>query len=179
MIDARADGLTAREAELMELVARGHTNKEMAERLFVSPNTVKAHLKKAFRKCGVRNRVEAASWWSRRAAEAPATVPLAEPVAARTPVRWRSPRLGILLAGATVPAALVLAAGFGGLAFVGGSAGAPEQHCVAEATVVTPATGRDALARPEARCFDTLAEALSFATDGAASSIEELPPGTK
>ena len=63
--------LTAREAELIELMAQGYSNKEIADRLFLSPHTVKTHLRQAFRKAGVRNRVEAASWWARRDAQTP------------------------------------------------------------------------------------------------------------
>ena len=37
------DGLTAREAEILGLVALGHTNQEIAERLFLSPRTIEAH----------------------------------------------------------------------------------------------------------------------------------------
>jgi DNA-binding CsgD family transcriptional regulator len=184
MDDGTASELTAREAELIELVARGYTNKEIAERIFLSANTVKAHLKKAFRKCGVRNRVEAAGWWSRRELRTPA-VPATER-AQPLPGRRRS-RLGVLLAGAAVPAALAalaVMAGAGGLAFVSSSSGAPVQHCVAEADAVSTSgelvpADRHGSGRPVARCFDTQAEAISYATGGAASSIEELPRGAK
>lgn len=37
------DGLTEREAEILSLVALGHTNQEIAERLFLSPRTIEAH----------------------------------------------------------------------------------------------------------------------------------------
>ena len=37
------DGLTEREAEILGLVALGHTNQEIAERLFLSPRTIEAH----------------------------------------------------------------------------------------------------------------------------------------
>src|SRR3972149_2921923 len=69
MADQNVPDLTPREAELMELVARGYTNKEIAERVFLSPHTVKAHLKQAFRKCGVRNRVGGAGGGARRGAQ--------------------------------------------------------------------------------------------------------------
>jgi DNA-binding NarL/FixJ family response regulator len=56
-----AYGLTERESELLSLVAAGMRNEEIAEALYVSPNTVKSHLKSAFRKLGARNRAEAAA----------------------------------------------------------------------------------------------------------------------
>ncbi len=52
-------GLTARELEILELVAEGLSNKEMAERLFVSENTVKTHLSRVFDKLGARRRTQA------------------------------------------------------------------------------------------------------------------------
>lgn len=52
------DGLTATEAEVARLVAGGLTNREVADALFMSPNTVKANLKRIYGKLGVRSRVE-------------------------------------------------------------------------------------------------------------------------
>lgn len=51
--------LTEREREVLELVAGGATNREIAERLFLSPHTVKEHTSSLYRKLGVRNRAEA------------------------------------------------------------------------------------------------------------------------
>jgi RNA polymerase sigma factor (sigma-70 family) len=51
--------LTAREKEIVKLVAKGCTNKQIAERLFISEQTVKKHLKNIFSKLKVRNRVSA------------------------------------------------------------------------------------------------------------------------
>lgn len=48
--------LSGREIEVINLVARGDTNKEIAEVLVVTENTVKVHLRSIFRKLGVRNR---------------------------------------------------------------------------------------------------------------------------
>jgi DNA-binding NarL/FixJ family response regulator len=48
--------LTAREAQTLELMRQGLTNKEIALRLTVSVNTVKKHLKHAFDKCGLHSR---------------------------------------------------------------------------------------------------------------------------
>ncbi|MFN2561213.1 MAG: LuxR C-terminal-related transcriptional regulator [Jatrophihabitans sp.] len=49
-------GLTAREREIAELVARGHSTQQISERLFLSPWTVQDHLKAIFDKTGVRSR---------------------------------------------------------------------------------------------------------------------------
>jgi DNA-binding CsgD family transcriptional regulator len=53
------DRLTAREAEILELVAAGLTNAVIAERLWVSPATVKKHLENVYAKLGVANRAAA------------------------------------------------------------------------------------------------------------------------
>jgi DNA-binding CsgD family transcriptional regulator/PAS domain-containing protein len=52
------DVLSRREQEIAELVSQGLTNKQIAERAFVSENTVKQHLKRVFSKTDVRNRAE-------------------------------------------------------------------------------------------------------------------------
>ena len=51
--------LTDREREVLEAVASGATNREIAERLFLSPHTVKEHTSSLYRKLGARNRAEA------------------------------------------------------------------------------------------------------------------------
>ncbi len=51
--------LTDRERDVLELVARGATNREIAANLFLSPHTVKEHTSALYRKLGVRNRAEA------------------------------------------------------------------------------------------------------------------------
>ncbi|WP_344489694.1 response regulator transcription factor [Nonomuraea monospora] len=56
------DGLTAREVEVLRLIARGLSNTEMAARLFIAGTTVKTHINNAFAKIGVRNRTEAANY---------------------------------------------------------------------------------------------------------------------
>ena len=52
-------GLTPREREIVELVGEGLTNAEIAERLWISPGTVRRHLENAFEKLGVRTRTAA------------------------------------------------------------------------------------------------------------------------
>jgi two-component system response regulator DesR len=57
--DQPAPVLTAREREVLDLIAAGSTNKEIAQRLFLSPYTVKEHTSALYRKLGARNRAEA------------------------------------------------------------------------------------------------------------------------
>ncbi len=51
--------LTRRELEILELIARGLSNREIAEKLFVSESTVKTHSSRVFDKLGARRRTEA------------------------------------------------------------------------------------------------------------------------
>jgi DNA-binding CsgD family transcriptional regulator len=50
---------SARELEVLSLVARGITDAEVAENLYVSPRTVSRHLRGAYRKLGVKSRTAA------------------------------------------------------------------------------------------------------------------------
>jgi DNA-binding NarL/FixJ family response regulator len=50
-----------REKQVLELVARGLTNGQIAQRLFLAESTVKTHLSTSFRKLGVRSRKDAAA----------------------------------------------------------------------------------------------------------------------
>jgi len=52
--------LSARQREVLELVAQGLPNERIAARLFISPNTVKFHVRVIYERLGVHNRVEAA-----------------------------------------------------------------------------------------------------------------------
>jgi DNA-binding CsgD family transcriptional regulator len=51
--------LSGREIEVLRFIAQGYRNSEIAEKLFVSQNTIKSHIKKIYLKLDVRNRVEA------------------------------------------------------------------------------------------------------------------------
>lgn len=52
-------GISAREVEVLQLVATGHSNKTIARALSISPNTVKSHVASVFMKLGVNNRIDA------------------------------------------------------------------------------------------------------------------------
>jgi NarL family two-component system response regulator LiaR len=54
--------VTVRELEVLELITRGLTNQEIADQLFLSVNSVKAHIRAAYRKVGVSTRPQAVAW---------------------------------------------------------------------------------------------------------------------
>lgn len=56
---AAVAGLTGRERDVLELIARGFDNRAIAEELFLSPSTVRNHITRIFAGLGVRNRAEA------------------------------------------------------------------------------------------------------------------------
>ena len=64
--------LTAREREILELVAQGQTNAQIAVALFISPGTVRRHLENAFDKLGVHTRTAAVASLAKNATARPA-----------------------------------------------------------------------------------------------------------
>jgi DNA-binding CsgD family transcriptional regulator len=73
MSEDRAAALSRRELEVAELVAQGWTNREIAERLFISPRTVESHLDRVKSKLGLSRRPHIVAWALRQrlAANAP------------------------------------------------------------------------------------------------------------
>jgi DNA-binding NarL/FixJ family response regulator len=68
-------GLTRRELEILQLVAEGHSNAELARMLWVTEQTVKFHLSNIYRKLNVANRTEASRWAQLRGLLASAPAP--------------------------------------------------------------------------------------------------------
>ncbi|WP_427895690.1 response regulator [Kribbella sp. GL6] len=64
--DPGNDGLTARETEVLKLIARGLSNPEIAGELFISEATVKTHINNTFAKIGARHRAEAVRYAYRK-----------------------------------------------------------------------------------------------------------------
>ena len=58
--------LTAREREVLHLAAEGHTNAEIADRLFISRRTVETHRANLMRKLGLRTQTDLISYALRR-----------------------------------------------------------------------------------------------------------------
>jgi DNA-binding NarL/FixJ family response regulator len=66
VVDEDLDLLTAREREVMRLIARGYAYKEVAKELFISGKTVETHVSSVLRKLQLSNRHELARWASDR-----------------------------------------------------------------------------------------------------------------
>jgi DNA-binding NarL/FixJ family response regulator len=64
--DVRGPTLTEREVETLQLAAFGKTNREIGEKLFISPDTVKTHLEHIFQKLGAQDRTAAVAEALRR-----------------------------------------------------------------------------------------------------------------
>ncbi len=60
--DGPAEPLTAREREVLDLIARGHSNRRIAEALFLSPRTVERHIANVYLKLDVHTKAEATAW---------------------------------------------------------------------------------------------------------------------
>jgi two-component system, NarL family, response regulator LiaR len=58
----RDHGLSARESEVLALIAQGLSNQEIAERAFLSINSIKTYIRSAYRKIGVQRRTQAVLW---------------------------------------------------------------------------------------------------------------------
>ena len=70
-----AESLTAREREVISLVAAGHTNQQIATRLGVSERTARTHVSNILAKLGLSSRTQAALWAERNGLTAPTTAP--------------------------------------------------------------------------------------------------------
>ncbi|MDQ2651771.1 MAG: LuxR C-terminal-related transcriptional regulator, partial [Chloroflexota bacterium] len=57
-----ADGLTAREVEILRLIAAGRVNREVADELFISPATVARHIANIYRKLDIDSRAKLAAY---------------------------------------------------------------------------------------------------------------------
>jgi len=68
-------GLSPREAEIVDLVMRGYSNREIEKRLFISLETVKKHVSNVYRKLGVKNRVQLSNLVQNRCRVPPEDVP--------------------------------------------------------------------------------------------------------
>lgn len=58
----QAAALTPREVEVLALIAQGHSNQQIADRLFLSINSVKTYVRTAYAKIGARSRAHAVAW---------------------------------------------------------------------------------------------------------------------
>ena len=58
----RSSGMSSREAEMIALITHGLSNQEIADRAFLSINSVKTYIRSAYRKIGVTSRAQAAVW---------------------------------------------------------------------------------------------------------------------
>jgi DNA-binding NarL/FixJ family response regulator len=58
----RGQGLTARESEVIALITQGYSNQEIADRSYLSINSVKTYIRTAYRKIGVSRRSQAVAW---------------------------------------------------------------------------------------------------------------------
>lgn len=83
-LDRKPAGLTTRELETLRLIATGKTNKEIAQALFISTNTVAIHVARVLAKTGASNRTEAAAYAASHHLFEP-TAPATSPAPLSTP----------------------------------------------------------------------------------------------
>jgi DNA-binding NarL/FixJ family response regulator len=62
--DSRPLGLSTREAQIMSLIAEGHSNGEIAARLVLAEKTVKNHVNRIYAKLGADSRAAAIACWN-------------------------------------------------------------------------------------------------------------------
>ncbi len=75
----REAGLSPREAEILALITQGLSNQEIADRAYLSINSVKTYIRSAYRKIGVTRRTQAAVWASTTASSPTRCAPLTLP----------------------------------------------------------------------------------------------------
>lgn len=83
----RALGLSARESEVLALIAQGLSNQEVASRAYLSINSVKTYIRSAYRKIGVQRRSQAVLWAIRHGFNPDETRSVLDPPAAVSQTR--------------------------------------------------------------------------------------------
>jgi DNA-binding NarL/FixJ family response regulator len=58
----RSEGLSERESEVLALITQGHSNADIARLMYLSINSIKSHIRSAYRKIGVATRTQAVLW---------------------------------------------------------------------------------------------------------------------
>lgn len=66
MPGSRRSNISPREADVLDLVAAGHGNKEIGAALGIADSTVKCHIVRIMRRLGLPNRTAVAVWWVRQ-----------------------------------------------------------------------------------------------------------------
>jgi len=86
----RSVGLSPREAEVVALITQGLSNQEIADRVFLSINSVKSYIRNAYRKIGVERRSQAVGWAVENGFK-PDTLRTVDPALVLRPERQASP----------------------------------------------------------------------------------------